>query len=50
MQNQLVCMTIPTYNGAHLIEETLNSVLAQTYTNWKCIIVGDNILFDLKSN
>ena len=39
--NQLVSIIIPTYNRAHLIEETLDSVLAQTYTNWECIIVED---------
>lgn len=39
--NPLVSIIIPTYNRAHLIEETLDSVLAQTYTNWECIIVDD---------
>ncbi|MBS3738754.1 glycosyltransferase family 2 protein [Mesohalobacter halotolerans] len=32
---------IPTYNRAHLIGETLDSVLAQTYQNWECIILDD---------
>lgn len=32
---------IPTYNRAHLIGETLDSILAQTYTNWECIVVDD---------
>lgn len=39
--NPLVSIIIPTYNRAHLISETLNSLLAQTYTNWECIIVDD---------
>ena len=34
-------MIIPTYNRAHLIGETLDSVLAQTYQHWECIIVDD---------
>lgn len=37
----LVSIIIPTYNRAHLIGETLESVLAQTYTNWECIVVDD---------
>lgn len=42
MQKQpLVSIIIPTYNRAHLIAETLNSVMAQTYTNWECILVDD---------
>lgn len=41
MSNPLVSIIIPTFNRAHLIAETLDSVLAQTYTNWECIIVDD---------
>ena len=40
-KNPLVSIIIPTYNRAHLIGETLDSILAQTYTNWECIIVDD---------
>jgi glycosyltransferase involved in cell wall biosynthesis len=41
MNSALVSIIIPTYNRAHLISETLDSVLAQTYENWECIIVDD---------
>lgn len=41
MNNPLVSIIIPTFNRAHLISETLDSVLAQTYENWECIIVDD---------
>ena len=39
--NPLVSIIIPTYNRAHLISETLDSILTQTYQNWECIIVDD---------
>src|SRR5690606_34735075 len=41
MNNPLVSIIIPTYTRAHLIGETLDSVLAQTYTHWECIVVDD---------
>lgn len=37
----LVSIIIPTFNRAHLIGETLDSVLKQTYQNWECIIIDD---------
>ncbi len=37
----LVSIIIPNYNRANLIGETLDSILAQTYDNWECIIVDD---------
>lgn len=39
--HSLVSIIIPTYNRAHLIGETLDSILAQSYTNWECIVVDD---------
>jgi len=41
MTDPLVSIIIPTYNRAHIIGETLNSVLAQTYENWECIVIDD---------
>ncbi|MFS4483044.1 glycosyltransferase family 2 protein [Hyunsoonleella sp. 2307UL5-6] len=37
----MVSIIIPTYNRAHVIEETIDSIKAQTYTDWECIIVDD---------
>jgi glycosyltransferase involved in cell wall biosynthesis len=37
----LVSIIIPTYNRAHLLSKTLESILAQTYQNWECIVVDD---------
>lgn len=37
----LVSIIMPSYNTASFIEETIQSVLNQTYTNWKLIIVDD---------
>lgn len=41
MKCPLVSIIIPTYNRAHLIGETLDSIIAQTDTNWECIVVDD---------
>ena len=37
----LVSIIMPSYNTASFIEETIQSVLNQTYTNWELIIVND---------
>lgn len=36
-----VSVIVPCYNYAQFLGEALNSVLAQTYTNWECIIIND---------
>ncbi len=37
----LISIIIPTYNRANIIGETLDSIIAQTYTNWECVVVDD---------
>ena len=39
--NELVSIIMPSYNTADFIKETIESVLAQTYTNWELLIVDD---------
>ena len=44
MNNPLVSIIIPTYNRAHFIGETLESVIAQSCPNWECIVIDDEEL------
>lgn len=37
-----VSILIPNYNKANYLKKTLDSILAQTYTLWECIIVDDH--------
>lgn len=36
-----ISIIIPVYNRAELISETLESVMAQTFQNWECIVIDD---------
>lgn len=42
MVKELISIIIPTFNRAKLLPETLDSIRAQTYTNWECILVDDH--------
>ena len=37
----LVSIVMPNYNGAEYVKETIESVLAQTYSNWELLFVDD---------
>lgn len=41
MKENLISIVTPMYNGEKYVEETINSVLKQTYPNWEMIIVDD---------
>ena len=37
----LVSIVVPVYNAEKFLEDTINTVLNQTYTNWELILVND---------
>ncbi|NYD88853.1 glycosyltransferase family 2 protein [Sphingomonas melonis] len=41
MSTPIVSVIIPSYNGAHFIGETLESLAAQTLADWEAIVVDD---------
>lgn len=41
MKEELVSIIMPSYNTGRFIQETINSVINQTYDNWELIIVDD---------
>jgi glycosyltransferase involved in cell wall biosynthesis len=41
MINNTVSIIIPCYNQGQFLEETLQSVLNQSYTDWECLMVND---------
>ncbi len=41
MKYSQISIIVPCYNQAQYLDECLQSVLEQSYTNWECIIVND---------
>jgi len=41
MPEALISILIPVYNREEIIKKTLDSIHAQTYANWECILVDD---------
>jgi glycosyltransferase involved in cell wall biosynthesis len=41
MTEPVVSIIMPCYNYAHVLSDTLNSLLNQTYQSWECIIIDD---------
>lgn len=41
MDKPLISIVLPVYNGAVFLQSSIESCLAQTYTNWELIIIDD---------
>lgn len=41
MEEKIISIVLPVYNGAEYLAESIESVIAQTYANWELIIVND---------
>ena len=41
MNNPLVSIMMPVYNGLPYIKASLESLYRQSYSNWECIVVDD---------
>ncbi|HKL95826.1 MAG TPA: glycosyltransferase family 2 protein, partial [Paludibacteraceae bacterium] len=41
MQEELVSIITPIYNGEQFVAQTIESVLAQTYPHWEMIVIND---------
>jgi glycosyltransferase involved in cell wall biosynthesis len=48
-QLSLVTVIIPSYNSEASIDETLQSIIDQTYTHWECLVVDDGSIDETKS-
>ncbi len=44
----MISIIVPSYNRAHILPKTINSVLNQTFSNWELIIVDDGSIDDTK--
>ncbi len=42
MNTPTVSIVLPCYNGARFLAASLDSILAQTFTDWELIIVNDH--------
>jgi glycosyltransferase involved in cell wall biosynthesis len=45
-EEPLISIVLPLYNGKHLIDNTIQGVLNQIYSNWELIVVDDGSIDD----
>ena len=43
----IVSVIIPAYNSGPYLDEAVQSVIAQTFTDWECIVIDDGSTEDL---
>ena len=41
-KNPFIDIILPNYNKDEFLEETINSIISQTYNNWKLFVIDDN--------
>ncbi len=41
MGNELISVILPAYNAERFLKEAIDSILAQTYTNFELIVLND---------
>lgn len=49
LETYTVCVLIPSYNAGELVERCLHSLIAQTYENWRAIVVDDGSQDDTRN-
>ncbi len=49
MENILITVAMPCFNDAGTLPRALASLVAQTHTNWECVLVDDGSTDDVKS-
>jgi teichuronic acid biosynthesis glycosyltransferase TuaG len=41
MNEDLVSIVVPIYNAEKFLDDTIKSVLSQSYTNWELLLIND---------
>lgn len=41
MEEELISIIVPVYNAENFLEDTINTVLNQTYKNWELLLIND---------